>query len=114
MVLAYTRTKVIFETFDSIQTFIEQLEDYELLELHIFDNNKEYRCIATESHLPEYQNGYIEYIADFDANDAEHIYKEIVELEKEGQCITVLNHIEYNEENGMAVVDDYRLVMGGN
>ena len=41
------------------------------------------------------------------------VYRESVVTEKEfGAVITILNHIHYDEKNGMADIDNYRLRMG--
>ena len=50
-------------------------------------------------------------ITDFPEEDEWAVFKERVLLEDSQEEITVLNHIAYNEENGMAYVDDYRLKM---
>lgn len=111
--LAYFRkTGVLFERYETLENVLNKLKEAEaadtLLELHLFDTSKEYRTILSKSKLRE--NGCIEYVSDFVDEDTA-VYKEVVELEHGKGMMTVLNHIRY-EENGMAVIDDYRLVMG--
>jgi len=117
-VLAYfRRAGILFEKYDTLEGVLAKIDatilekDDTLLELHLFDAEKEYRCIKTEakSRLED----YIEYLAGF-KEEAASVYAEEVELEKHmpGQLV-VLNHITYQEDNGMAVVDDYRLQMKG-
>ena len=130
--LAYTRKKVYFQPYDSFSEIEELLQNEKLLELHLFDRDKEYRAILTRSKRfkdnnteastkDEYQ---IETIADFSEADKASIYKERVKLfqknlseeqtsgNTKSEVITVLNHISYGK-NGMAYVDNCRLQRGG-
>lgn len=106
-ILAYTRKEVLFHSYESLENICRELRDETLLEMHLFDEKKEYRCIATESKC--FPEGVIEYIAEF--SDAFDVYKEktLVEAGYEADTLTVMNHIRYEESNGMAVIDDYRL-----
>lgn len=152
-ILAYTRKKVIFHTYENLSALEEELNGEELLELHLFDDEKEYRCLATRSKrfsksgksvetaadAQENQkktssgmiepvvdvqgkkkktfSGIIETVVDFPEEDGTTVYKEKVLLDKTmisggaqiPEKITVLNHIRYTENNGMAVIDNYRL-----
>lgn len=110
--LAYTREEVVFCKYDQDDNKPEKkLDEKELLELHLFDNDKEYRCVSSES--KRFPSGVIEAVIDFPENDEKTVYSETVLLDKyykqTAEKITVLNHIAYNEENGMAYVDNYRL-----
>lgn len=114
--LAYTRKEVLFEPYYSIQEVSERLAAEDVVELHLFDNDREYRAVVTES--SRFEGGVIEYIADFKLTEgsAPHkligdVYREDCTLEHGEGKLTVFNHIRY--ENGMIIVDDYRLVMGG-
>lgn len=107
--LAYTRQKVIFKKYEEREELFETLAGKELLELHLFDEQKEYRSVASKSR--RFPSGVIEVITDFPEEDEWTVFKERVFLEDSQEEITVLNHIAYNEENGMAYVDDYRLKM---
>ena len=106
--LLYTRKKVLFGEYHSLDEFRSGLEGEELLEVHLFDDTSEYRAITTES--PRYPDGVIEWVADFE-DDGMNVYKETCLLENNGK-LTVLNHISYDPDNGMASIDDYRLVRG--
>lgn len=109
--LAYTRQEVIFRPYDGREAIPEILGSGELLELHLFDDRKEYRCVASRSR--RFPEGVIEAVVDFPEKDEWSVYREDVLLEDSQEEITVLNHISYKEENGMAYVDDYRLKMRG-
>lgn len=113
--LIYTRQSVHFRNYIDKSELANEFKDADLLEVHLFDDEKEYRSIVTRSKRKresQETNGIIETIADFpDSNPAE-IYREDILLEGEHGKITVLNHISYNEL-GMAVVDNYRLKKGG-
>ena len=106
-ILAYTRREVLFHSYESLESIREELQDKTILEMHLFDENKEYRCIATESKC--FPKGVIEYIAEF--SDDSDVYKEKTLVEKgyDTDTLTVMNHIRYEKSNGMAVIDDYRL-----
>lgn len=115
-VLAYTRTKVLFEKYTDLNKVKELLDGKELLEVHLFDKNKEYRAVATRGKrkFDNCNDGVIEHEANF-ADNKEEVYKEAVLLDKKYSAygsITVLNHIDY-DELGMAKFDDYRLIMEG-
>lgn len=109
--LAYTRRKVIFQPYEDKEEAVEALENEELLELHLFDGQKEYRCAASRSR--RFPSGVIEAVVDFPEMDEQTVYREDVLLEDSEDEITVLNHIAYSAENGMAYVDNYRLKMRG-
>ena len=109
-ILAYTRKKVVFESYDGIEKVKQLLEGEDIVELHLFDDQKEYRSIVSES--KRYETGMIECVESFPEED-ESVYKEECILENGRGSLIVLNHIKY-DENGMAQVDTYRLMMGGN
>lgn len=112
-VLAYTRSCVIFHSFSGLEELKLELENSELLELHIFDQEKEYRSIASRSRRA--QGGVFEAIADF-TEKGEDVYKEEVLLEApdNGKKLIVLNHLQFNKDSGMAYIDNYRLHMKEN
>lgn len=84
----------------------------DLLELHLFDRNREYRCVRTrqrgvlesliddERAFAEYEDSYIEeiYILEKDADQKEELR----------QKVGVVNYIRYNADD-LAVIDQYRL-----
>ena len=77
------------------------LED-KLLELHLFDENKEYRYIKT-------RNKNIECLVE-DCSDYDDKYEEKVYVE-DGSVITVVNYIKYDEDDLLNFVN-YRLKKG--
>lgn len=107
--LAYTRKRVLFQQYENVEELEEVLNEEELLELHLFDAQREYRCVATGSR--RFPSGVIETVIDFPEEEESSVYREDVLLEDRKGMITVLNHIAYNEDNGMAYVDNYRLRM---
>lgn len=123
--LAYTRTKVIFHEYDSLETVAAELAEEDLLELHLFDSEKEYRSVSTIGRRFRAKQGVIETLVDFPENEKDNhsgigtVYSERILLDTDkgqdsgagGHAITVLNHIRYNPENGMAAIDNYRLKM---
>lgn len=111
MLLAYTRKKVIFQPYHNRSEAERLVAGQELLELHLFNQDMEYRCITTRS--SRYKDGVIEAVIDFPEKDDRNVYKEVVYLERAagGGKIAVLNHLKYNDDNGMLTVDDYRLRM---
>ena len=113
--LAYTRSGVIFQSYASLDALDGVLQE-ELLELHLFDRDKEYRAIAS---IVEQDVHAIIHVADFSSSDKDYVYQERIKLEPSAvrkdqgittDTITVLNHISY-DEFGMAQIDDYRLMM---
>lgn len=104
--LVYLRNEVLFQPYTSLAQVQEIVGPGPILELHLFDDKKEYRSITSES--SRHKDGVIEHVADF-AYDEDTVYKETPILEK-GGTITVLNHLSY-DKNGMASIDDYRLTM---
>ena len=105
-ILAYSAKKVNFERYSSLSAICEKYANEELLELHLFDNDKELRFLSARS--PKAVDGVIRALADFPEDDDDHIYRDQALLEEGRGRICVLNHIRY-DENGMAVIDNYRL-----
>lgn len=104
--IAYTKKEVIFEEYASLDELTERVKGAEILELHLFDDEKEYRCVKTAS--KRYPTGVIEVVADF-PEDEENVYPEEVFLEDNEGKLKVLHHLTY-DENGMASADNYRLI----
>jgi len=106
-VLAYLRKEVVLEKYNSEDELKSILGNSEILELHLFDNDKELRCLMSESkRFP----GLIAYLEDI-KEDPDNTYKEDCFLDN-GDKLTVLNHIVF-DESGMASIDSYRLTKGG-
>ncbi len=148
--LLYTRQNVVFEKYDfeniddiknNILSKVDKMPNNELLEVHLFDNDKEYRAIKTTSHRT-YQNsakGSVECVvsddivkaqaqkiksnddkkADCESNTSNVVdtYTEDILLDnpfnKIIPKIAVINYIKY-DDNGMAEMYNYRLVVGKN
>ncbi len=107
--LAYTRDKVYFESYSSLEELENSLGEKDILEIHLFDDNTEFRCVATNS--KRFQEGMICCFEDFSETDDKTVYAETCVLKGSGN-IKVLNHIAYDETNpGMAMIDSYRLKM---
>ncbi len=87
-------------------------QNTDLLELHLFDRNREYRCVRTR------QRGMLESLIDDKRISAEYedsYMEEIYVLEKGAdqkeqfiQKVGVVNYIHYNADD-LAVIDQYRL-----
>lgn len=111
--LVYTRKEVIFKDYDNLDGLKDELKKYDLLEIHLFDEDKEYRAVSSES--SRYPEQMIEYVSDFKYDphnpDQMGIYEETCLLES-GGSIKILNSVCY-DENGMAFIDDFRMVKGG-
>lgn len=114
-VLAYTRKKLIFKIYsdkNSLEGIFEG-ECSDILEIHLFNSDSEYRILSSES--SRYESGFVGHLAEF-ASDTDETYIQDVflDLNKEESRelhkdkIKVLNHIAYTSE-GMAFIDDYRL-----
>lgn len=118
--LAYTRKRVFFRDYTSLDEVRQILAADEILEIHLFDDDKEYRALATES--ARYPKSVIEHVAEFVPGEKDagveptHLYGDVYleecQLEREEGTMLVMNRIDY-DKNGMIRIDDYRLVMGG-
>lgn len=104
-VLAYFRQKVLFQKFGSeIMEQILKLEQQDvLLELHVFDSEKEYRLIRCET-----GEFFEAVVSDENAGESK---VESVQLEKGYEhlmpYLKVVNYIDY-DENGMLYINNYR------
>ncbi len=109
--LAYTRKQVIFHGYTDLEEVRLGLENAEILELHLFDHDQEYRAIVSRS--PRFPRGVIETVVQGAEDHKDEIYQETVVLEETfGTTLEVLNHIQYHPDSGMAHIDNYRLRMG--
>lgn len=109
-VLACFRQEVLFQKLDEEikQKVLKQQKT--LLELHVFDREREYRLIRCEA------GDFIEAVVDDRAADEKKIETVQVEgrFEKLMRYLQVVNYIDY-DENGMLSINNYRLapVEGG-
>lgn len=105
--LAYMRNQVVFKKYTSLEA-VKGDANGEILEIHLFDNEKEYRAICSTS--KRFDKGTIETVVDFSEEDAyiadSDVNKKFHNVSKK---IKVLNHINY-DSNGAAIIDNYRLV----
>ena len=117
--LAYLRKKVIFRPYGSIDGIGNLLGDGDLLEIHLFDDEKEYRAVKTRGSLQGEDRDYIECTVPGADDTGQECYKEEVLLEHhEGDVLpghghgslVVWNYLKYSKE-GMAYVNNYRLSM---
>lgn len=116
--LIYTRKAVLFAAYTSmaeVDAILQKHSENGILEIHLFDDKKEYRAVASSS--KRYPEGVIEYVSEIADTDEAEIYVDHTLLDPDAatsgqKILNVLNHISYGE-NGMISIDDYRLVMGG-
>ena len=113
--LAYTRDKLLFQQYAALEEVQEVLTGKELLELHLFDSDKEYRAVKTAS--KRYPTGVIETVvcACADKKQEEMQYCETVWVEPglrrdAVEKVRVINEVSY-DEIGMLTIINYRLAM---
>ena len=100
--------RVVFKTYCKDELLNDLYLDDKLLELHLFDKNKEYRYINA-------RNNSIETVVCDDV-DRDDVYKEKIyvqanadeETSKDSKCIEVVNYIKY-DENDLLDICNYRL-----
>lgn len=118
--LIYARDKVMFQGYTSLEEVEKLCSGKDLLEVHLFDGEKEYRALSSTSNMAEKTGGVIEFTAAFPF-DEENVFmeKQLLEMDArnprtgtEDAFLCILNHISYNA-SGLAYVDNYRMVMGG-
>ena len=120
VMLAYTRESVYLEKYKSIEDIRNKLDDAELLEIHLFDKEREYRAVKSESKRwnpgPKNECGIIQKTVIGDKNDdvypVEAVLDQSFAKTLKSKSIQILNHIVY-DANGVATIDNYRLVEGG-
>lgn len=112
--LVYTRQNVEFKSYNSLDEVEKGFIDSELLEIHLFDDEKEYRAISSTSYRFK-EKGFIECVVSDEKHIGDEVYMESVVTENEYNNIpiTVINYVTF-DERGMAKINDYRLKMGGN
>ena len=120
VVLAYTRDKIVLEKYESIEDIPDIIGSKELLEIHLFDEEREYRAVRSESRRwnfdPDGRAGIIETTVTGKKDD--DVYAVDVLLDKgfrnklNSRSIKIVNHVVY-DNNGAATIDNYRLVEGG-
>lgn len=119
--LAYTREAVFFKTYEELEDVKTDLSGKELLELHLFDDDEEFRFLLTTAHKSK--NAFLtKVITNKDIPDenatncfAEEVILDLNDTDETHNMTTrlwILNHVSY-DENGMAYIDNYRLKLGG-
>lgn len=117
--LAYTREQVLFLPYEKKEEVVSRLDGEELLELHMFDNRKEYRMLESKGarYAKGAEKGVICAEVELTELGEEEVFCEEVLLEKGGafvgnkiDSIRVLNRVSY-DENGMATIVNYQLVL---
>lgn len=113
MMLAYFRKSVVFEEYtkESVTSAISEYEGKygELLEIHLFDAEKEFRAVRKENAT------YIK----CEIPGANEEGKEFLEEEmyvdtsyaKAMETIRVVNYLDYSKDNGMLQIYNYRLAI---
>lgn len=104
--LVYTRQEVIFKQYNDLSEVIKIFTENEVLEMHLFDKEKEYRTVKTRS--KRVSKGYIETLISATDNK-EDSYEEVVNVDG-SRKLKVINILSYSE-TGMISIDNYRLVM---
>lgn len=106
---ALLRDEVKFESYEALKDIEDIVNDEKLLELHLFDKEKEYRMIRTR------MDGFVTAVID-DSQKCDDIYEETVfvlgkdvdQTENLKEKVTVVNYITYNEDD-MITICNYRL-----
>ena len=114
--LIYLISEVKFQKYCGFEELEKIIGDEGILEMHLFDDQKEYRCIVLESQRFKDKDGVIEAVVDGEGVSEDGIFPDACVLDGKyrqdlGDVITVLNYISY-DENGMAHINGYRLMMG--
>lgn len=108
--LIYTQKEVFFKPYQSLSDVENAVGEQEILEIHLFDKEREYRALSSQSR--RFAKHYIDNVFMIEEKDKDHIYQQEILLENEnlnGKKIRVNSYISYNSA-GMAVIDNYQLV----
>lgn len=120
--LCYLRTAVKFFKYASLDEVKNQISDQaELLELHLFDSDTEYRALSTTSE--RFKEGYIEHLVSdpyYKSSDRSYGFYDVEALIDKGEddhkykelpgTIKLRNYYKYNESDALMIID-YRLFM---
>lgn len=109
ILLAYFRTKVIFDTYEIVEKEIKSskygaVQGEKLLELHLFNSEKEYRAVLSGG------NKYIqtEICRESDGDTIEEEMYLSEKFQKFGDKLKVVNLLSY-DDSGMIRIENYRL-----
>lgn len=106
-ILAYSKKGVLFSEYDVSVTNNMEFQQWkygELLELHIFNEKKEYRAVFSED-----RQKYIEaVIQEQEDKEEKNVKVEYMFLKNSSKKLKVVNYIAY-DGNDMIVINNYRL-----
>ena len=109
--LLYTRNEVYFEAYDVVDDVKGKIGQEDILELHLFDEKREYRALSSSSR--RFSSGVIETCVIEAEESCEDVFVTRVALEKKyGKDIQVINRLTY-DDNGSLSISNYRLSKGG-
>jgi len=122
--LIYTSNRVLYEFYDNLEAIEtdEKIKNENVLEIHLFDDRKEFRAVNTES--KRFENGFIDcVISSKEAPDPDeeqsngidilHTYIEKMFVDANSKKkINVINCIKYDENTGMSYINNYRISRG--
>lgn len=116
VMLAYSRERVYLEKYENIEELAAIVGDADLLEIHLFDQEREYRAVKSESkRWNRNSKGIIEKTvigkADDDTYPVDVVLDKNFSKKLKNKSIRVLNYLVY-DDNGAAMIDNYRLVEG--
>ena len=120
VVLAYTREKIVLDKYDSIAEVQNLLGAAEILEIHLFDKEREYRAVRSVSKRwftnDDKKEGIIETTVIGSDKDDTYVVDTVLDTayrsKLEGGRLKIVNLISYNDD-GAAMIDNYRLTEGG-
>lgn len=93
--------KMIFEPYCRDE-LIEAISEEKLLELHLFDQDIEYRVVRT-------RKGMVENIISDETASYDDVYVEKVRTKRESTCyVEIVNYLTYNEDDQL-IINNYRL-----
>ena len=106
---ALYRNKVVYQPYIRENLMLQEDEEKNLLELHLFDAKEEYRYVKMRKGTVEtvisdatvmYEDQYVERIVTLDSrDDMKEAYND---------CVEVVNNITY-DENDLMTIQNYRL-----
>ena len=80
----------------------EAISEEKLLELHLFDQDIEYRVVRT-------RKGMVENIISDETASYDDVYVEKVRTKRESTCyVEIVNYLTYNEDDQL-IINNYRL-----
>lgn len=110
-IYALLRTEVVFKSYQNLDEAEGYVQSPQLLEVHLFDKEKEYRKVSTRDGFKELVIMDLE-----EKSENQDIYEENIyvlstnadEMENFENQVTVVNYITYNQDD-MITITNYRL-----